>query len=109
MPHPTHRNRWPDVQEYLNQAIESDKGIRIRVPSKAAGHSLKMKVFGKKKDWRMNYIEIFKDDPANEAIRKDPHQLIQPDVLQDADGNWYLYLRKDNPYASGIILDVEEL
>jgi len=103
-------NRYPEIQEYLNRAMDSEKGIRIEIPSRAIGFALRMKVYAKKKDWRETYIRMYEDDPENPNRTRDPFTLIQPDVAQDPEsGKWYLYLRKDNPFSSGIILKVEEL
>ncbi|WP_417436461.1 hypothetical protein [Idiomarina abyssalis] len=110
MGHVKSPNRYPDVQEYLNQAMDSERGIRIEVPSRQAGFSLRMKIYAKKKDWRHDYITLYENDPDNPDRHRDPFQLIQPDVVQDPEtGKWYLYLRKDNPYAAGVILNIEPI
>jgi len=110
MPHVSGQNRYPDVQEYLNRAMDSEKGIRIEVPDEKTAFALRMKVYAKKKDWRQVYIKMYEHEPENPDRNRDPFQLIQPDIAQDPDTEkWYLYLRKDNPYSSGIVLNVEEI
>jgi hypothetical protein len=110
MPHPTDRNRYPEVQEYLNRALDSERGIRIEVPSKGIGFNLQMKIRAKQKDWKKIYLEMYEHDPENLARFRDPYQLLQPSVQQDpASGKWYVYIHKDNPFASGIVLSLEDL
>jgi len=110
MPHPTSRNRYPDVQEFLNRAIDSEKGIRIEVPDKQTGFNLRMKVYAKKKDWRKTYIEMYEHDPENLDRVRDPFQLLQPSVACDPDtGKWYLYIYKENVFLDGVIKSIEEL
>ena len=110
MPQAKGPNRYPDVQEYLNRAMDSERGIRIEVPDRATGFTLRMRVYAKKKDWRETYIRMYEHDPDNPDRHRDPFQLIIPSVEQDPNtGKWYLYLRKDNPYAAGIVLNIEEL
>lgn len=104
------RNRYPDVQEYLNRAADSERGIRVAVADKGAAFSLMMKMRAKQKDWRLNYLEIYGENLEEGHHYRDPLQLLSFSEQYDKDNDqWYVYIHKDNPLAAGIVLNVEEL
>ena len=110
MPHPKKTNRFPEVQEMLNRAMDSERGIRIPMESKSQAFSIKMKIFAKKKDWREAYIKMYEDDPENPERHRDPFQLIHPEIHQDeAGGRWYLYIHKQDPFSNQFMIQAEEL
>lgn len=96
MPATTNPTRYPEVMEFMNQALDSPRGIRLACKSKGSAFQLKQKVYAKKKDIREQYIRMYEDTPEHPERFRTPYEALYPELVEH-DGQWYLYIHRETP------------
>lgn len=62
MPQPKAENRFPEIMELLNRAVESERGIAVTYPSGSRAWAARMRMYAKINDARKQSYKIFEPD-----------------------------------------------